>query len=203
MAKNRICSVEGCGKPHDSHGFCGKHQMRMKRRGEINPKPRIVHGSLKEWINRVAINYKGDDCLIWPFGSFPSGYAQMSDQGHKTNASRYICAVAHGAPPSDIHEAAHSCGNGHGGCVSPNHLRWATPIENNSDKTEHGTALNGEKNHRSKLTSSDVAEILNKLKMGETQRTVAKQYGVSQPTISLIVQGKNWKYLRLTNGPEL
>jgi hypothetical protein len=28
---NRICQVDGCNNKHDSHGYCGKHNMRIKR----------------------------------------------------------------------------------------------------------------------------------------------------------------------------
>ena len=29
----RLCSVEGCNKKHDSHGYCGMHSMRVRRTG--------------------------------------------------------------------------------------------------------------------------------------------------------------------------
>lgn len=32
----RICSVVGCEKKHDSHGYCGMHAMRVKRYGDVN-----------------------------------------------------------------------------------------------------------------------------------------------------------------------
>lgn len=33
MAKKRICSVEGCGKPHKALGYCVAHYKRFKRNG--------------------------------------------------------------------------------------------------------------------------------------------------------------------------
>lgn len=35
MATQRICSVEGCGKPHQARGFCGTHDYRMKKHGAL------------------------------------------------------------------------------------------------------------------------------------------------------------------------
>ena len=32
----KICSVPGCGKPHDSLGYCGKHAQRVRRYGDPN-----------------------------------------------------------------------------------------------------------------------------------------------------------------------
>lgn len=34
MASQRICSVEGCGKPHKGRGFCGKHLLRFRKYGD-------------------------------------------------------------------------------------------------------------------------------------------------------------------------
>lgn len=45
------CSVVGCGKPHDSHGYCGMHYQRMRRTGSLEqravgaPLTSIVHGT--------------------------------------------------------------------------------------------------------------------------------------------------------------
>jgi hypothetical protein len=40
----RTCSAEGCGRPHDSHGYCSLHSRRLKRHGSLTnpvrtPKP--------------------------------------------------------------------------------------------------------------------------------------------------------------------
>ena len=41
-----------------------------------------------------------------------------------------------------------------------------------------------------KLTSKQVEEVRTKISSGYTQTAVAKEYGVSQPLISVIVNGK-------------
>lgn len=33
MAAQRICSVDGCGKPHQARGFCSTHDYRMRKHG--------------------------------------------------------------------------------------------------------------------------------------------------------------------------
>lgn len=39
--KGRLCSVDGCCNPHDSHGFCGMHSMRWRAHGDTSVvKPR-------------------------------------------------------------------------------------------------------------------------------------------------------------------
>lgn len=53
--------------------------------------------------------------------------------------------------------------------------------------------IKGELNSQSKLNSSDVIDIKNRLKNGETQSSIAKIYNVSQYCISLISQKKAWQ----------
>lgn len=33
---SRLCSLEGCDKPHDSGGLCGMHAQRVRRYGDAN-----------------------------------------------------------------------------------------------------------------------------------------------------------------------
>ena len=48
-------------------------------------------------------------------------------------------------------------------------LRYATPIENDSDKIRHGTRSAGERNGRSRLKKSDIIEIRARVARGEMQ----------------------------------
>jgi len=62
-------------------------------------------------------------------------------------------------------------------------------------KHAHETGLikqSGDRSHFSKLTKSDVAEIKNLLREGETQSVIAERYGVFQTTISKIKMGETW-----------
>jgi hypothetical protein len=104
-----------------------------------------------------------------------------------------VCETVHGPAPTAKHEAAHSCGNGHLGCVSPHHLSWKTPIENAADKLNHGTNPNGENNGQSKLTAENVSSI-RQLAGILAQRKIAERFGVSQSAVSLIVSGRNWRH---------
>jgi hypothetical protein len=50
---------------------------------------------------------------------------------HATNPARLICEWFHGAPPSPVHEAGHTCPQGENECcVNPDHLKWMTREEN-------------------------------------------------------------------------
>jgi hypothetical protein len=74
-------------------------------------------------------------------------------------------------------------------------LEWVTKSENLSHAYSIGLRdQRGEKNNSSKLTIQKVVEIRDKLKNGESQYKVAKEYGVSQPTICSIKARKLWNY---------
>ena len=85
-------------------------------------------GEARAFMER-SLEIETDECIIWPFGN-SNGYARMWWVNKMTNVNRLICTKVYGAPPSDTHEAAHSCGNGQLGCINWKHLRWATKSEN-------------------------------------------------------------------------
>lgn len=74
-----------------------------------------------------------------------------------------------------------------------NNLRWDTRTNNEADKIEHGTSNRGDRNGRRKLSSAQVEAIRVALASGARQREIADFYGVSQPSISAIKSGVNWR----------
>jgi hypothetical protein len=150
------------------------------------------------FIHDVALQHTGDECLFWPFGKNRDGYGQLTIDGKKVGAHRYICELAHGAPPTTEHQSAHSCGKGDEGCISQVHLSWKTPIENKADELLHGTRIRGERHVSAKLTEAAAREIIN-LKSAEPQRKLAERFRVSQMTISRIQSGRKWAHLSPTN----
>lgn len=84
----------------------------------------------------------------------------------------------------------HSCDNPL--CVNPDHLFLGTYADNAKDMVAKRRSLRGERNHRSKLTSSDVAEIRRRHLEGEKQTMIARDYGVGLAAINHIIRGRNW-----------
>lgn len=105
-----------------------------------------------------------------------------------------MCTLAHGKRPSRRHQAAHSCGKSHEGCVHPGHLRWATPQENEADKLLHGTHMRGERNHNAKLTEDDI-RLIRSLRGKLSQRAIGEKFHVSEAAIMMIHSGRNWGWL--------
>lgn len=192
MAIPRLCSISNCGKPSQRRDLCWSHYFRWHRYGDPTAGG-TLHGSPMKWIDD-HVDHRGLDCLPWPFGRFSTGYGMIGmPNGSRMQASRYMCARAHGNPPTEFHDAAHSCNNGHDGCTNPNHLRWATVSENMMDKVANGTATRGERAPCSKLTEAQVLEI--RSIAGATHTEIAMRYGVSQRAISHIRSRTTWGWL--------
>jgi hypothetical protein len=142
------------------------------------------------------VTYEGDECLKWPFSTDSRGVGTVHFMGRTAKASRVMCILAKGEPPDPSLESAHSCGNGHLGCVNQKHLRWATSSENQMDRVEHGTSNRGSRNGQALLTEADVAEIKRRLAAGEQGKSLALAFDVSAMTISSIKNGTRWGWVQ-------
>lgn len=139
-------------------------------------------------------DFGDDDCLTWPFGRNRDGRGQVAVNNRSRQAHRVMCELANGPAPSRRHEAAHSCGNGHLGCVNPRHLRWATHAENLADQIEHDTRSWGERHVLHKLTERAVREI-RALHGMETNAVLAARFGVANGTIAKVALRQRWKHI--------
>jgi hypothetical protein len=131
-----LCSVADCNNRAEKRGLCGKHYFRSRMHGDPLA-GRAFNGEAEKFVFEF-IDPKTDECVIWPFSL--SGNDYPAAIGELGSAHRAICQLFHGNPPSEIHEAAHSCGNRP--CINPRHLRWALPIENEADKILGNYILN-------------------------------------------------------------
>lgn len=200
MADLSLCILRDCGNQRAAgrYGFCNSHYRKFHRHGDPlggRQGKRAKDGEPTMWM-LARVSHTGEDCLLWPFAHRGNGYGIMSaiDLRRGVSAHRYMCELAHGAPPTPQHLAAHSCGNGAKGCVNPRHLRWATPSENMADRLLHGTHQRGERNRKAKLTLADV-ETIRAAWPERSQNQLARQYGVHQSTIWKVLHRVAWAWL--------
>ena len=73
-------------------------------------------------------------------------------------------------------------------------LVWGTRQENEADKERHGRVLRGSQQPGSKLTEADVLEIRHRSQV-TVQRVLAREYGVSETVISMVVNRKRWRHV--------
>ena len=192
MAKKRLCSVDGCGKPYWGRGYCSAHYQRWRNHGDPLA-GRTPEGEAQRFFETVVLAYDGDECLKWPYNTV-KGYGVLHQDGRGVLVSRLSCEAANGPPPTPEHHAAHLCGKGHEGCVTKRHLSWKTRAENEEDKIIHGTRVRGEKHAWAKITEADAREII-ALKGKMLQRDIAEKFNISRPAVGMIHRGKNWAWL--------
>jgi hypothetical protein len=194
------CSVEGCeGNAHSdaggARGYCLAHYKRWRKYGD--PSGRAQRRSEKLMaLEALLQSHRHDDdaCIIWPYTRTKAGYGQIWSEGGTQYAHRIVCESVHGPAPTCKHQAAHSCGNGHLGCVNPRHLSWKTHAENMADKLIHGTENRGDRNGQSRLTEDQVREI-RRLKGSMFQREIAEKFGVTLSTVNHIYNRTTWAWL--------
>jgi hypothetical protein len=178
------CSVEGCDRKHFCKGFCSPHFMRWRRHGDPCAPVATSPGEARSFLD--VIPETGDGCLIWPFARDQNGYAKIGTKSKTSFVSRLLCARTYGERGKEF-DAAHSCGGGHLGCVSPWHLSWKTRQGNMSDTLTHGT-------RQRKLDEVQVAEI-RRLAATMSKQEIADKFGVTRQAISWIVNRKGWAHV--------
>ncbi len=148
-------------------------------------------GKCMAWLREHA-NHASTNCLKYPFAiNSTTGYGTLGYMGKMMYAHRVMCEFKNGPPPSPQAEAAHTCGNGHMGCVNPNHLIWKTHQQNAQDRLAHGNYSLRKGVPRFLLTPEKAAQI-KALKGQKTQFELAEMFGVSRCTISSIHCGRGW-----------
>jgi len=152
---------------------------------------------------------KTPTCWRWTAACSGRGYGVFKYRGRQDGAHRVSWLLTFGEIPDGL-QVLHRCDNRW--CVRPDHLFLGTQEDNMQDASRKGRMSRhggsafgdrnasrkypgirrGEKNGQAKLTRGESREILQLCAQGVTQKDVARIFGVSQTTISLITRGKIW-----------
>lgn len=160
------------------------------------PKLHFIHVN-RFWM-RVDNSGGPEACWLWTGHVGENGYGVISIKGKAYKAHRVSYFIEHGRIEND-RLVLHRCDVR--ACVNPAHLFLGTPKDNSQDAVKKGrnTKLYGEHNGKAKLTRADVLAIRRMCRQGGVyQKTVAKQFGVSEATVSYVVNGGRWQ--RFTGG---
>jgi hypothetical protein len=153
-------------------------------------------------------------CIEWAKSRYRNGYGAASiGNGRMGYAHRVAWEQANGPIPAGM-LVLHRCDNRP--CVNVEHLFLGTQQDNMDDMwskgrgatgERHGTHTHprpvharrprvevgfehGEAHHAAKLTDAEVTELRARVANGESQTALAREYGMSQPGVSLIVNRK-------------
>jgi hypothetical protein len=146
---------------------------------------------------------KGKKCWEWQGSTNSTGYGTVSWEG-KVYCAHRVAAWLSGLvdSPRAIGSRAsvrasnkyvlHKCDNRL--CCNPDHFFVGTLGDNMKDayRKKRKAQPNGEKHVNAKLSNQQAKKIRQRYKNGEFQVPLAREYGVSQRVISLIVQGKTY-----------
>lgn len=145
------------------------------------------------------------ECWNWRGAITSSGYGNLTYCGNHVQAHRLAYALANGGISlatgfRELGKAKrynrfvlHKCDNRL--CCNPAHLFLGSMRTNQLDAYSKGRKTQPKSQHaNAKLTSTQVMEIRRAYDLGEAmQTTLAKQFGVSQRVISLVVRRETYK----------
>lgn len=192
------CSISNCNRPADVLEMCKAHYQRVRKFGDarasVPVRDRAKIGEPLAFLKRT-FSMHTDECILWPYSRSGDGRAMIWVENRLVMAYRIACAHAHGPAPENKQLAAHSCGNGHLGCINHRHLRWANSRDNQMDRVDHDSHNRGERHGMARLSEADVISIRRKAAEGKIHRQLAEEYGVSQTHISCIVRRERWSWL--------
>lgn len=140
MAK-RICSVEGCGRPHVARGFCNRHWKHWRSTAdstEVRKDRRRRGAPLYESIEYDPLT----GCWMWT-GARAGGYGIVKRTGSSRLVHRVVYELLHGPIPAGV-EPDHLCRTP--ACVRPDHLELVDH-RTNLLRGESPSAIHARKTH--------------------------------------------------------
>lgn len=148
----------------------------------------------KKFWSKVDKSSSIDGCWLWKAKTVTYfGYGRIRVGKKTIVAHRVAWYLIHGVLPQQL--LLHSCDNPK--CVNPDHLREGTQFENMKDKTSRNRQQKGQSHPHSKLTESEVKEILLLLKKGVLQKEIAKKFNTVSSNISLINRRLAWRHIKI------
>jgi hypothetical protein len=141
-----------------------------------------------------------DECWEWTAAQTGEGYGRFKLNGRLHSPHRLIYELEHG-PIGDGMMICHTCDNP--SCCNPSHLFKGTRADNMRDAYQKGrvrlgfdrSEQIGSAHPSARLTETQVKEIRALHADSLEQREIAKQYGVSDTTVSRIVRRITWTHI--------
>lgn len=140
--------------------------------------------SLRErFLEKINPTPTQEGCLEWTACKNKAGYGQIGSNGNRLRAHRVAYEMFVGPIPEGLC-VLHRCDNP--SCVNHARLFLGTRTDNMADRKAKGRYPVGEAHRCARHTDAQVAEAQALIASGRSRPSVARQFGVTQPTI------RNW-----------
>lgn len=140
---------------------------------------------------------RGGNAQCWPWdgSTWAKGHGEffVSPERGKVPAHAYALEVATGQPCPVGLEACHRCDNPP--CCNPRHIYYGTRQQNVDDMWRRDRGRRGSRHVGAKVTEEIVLCIRRRFAAGDTQPDLAGEFGLTDSTISMIVNGKSWTHV--------
>lgn len=143
--------------------------------------------------------HKGPSCWCWTarkardgYGKFNMSTGRVKPKRITVLAHRFAYELTRGPIPPGMF-VMHSCDNP--SCVNPEHLSVGTHRANMADMVRKGRQAHTERHGRAKLTTKQVRLMRARHAAGESNASLAREFGIGTGLACMILKGQRWGHL--------
>jgi hypothetical protein len=145
----------------------------------------------------AKVDKQPDGRWVWTGCQDKQGYGFIGIAMRQVRVHRYSWEIHFGPIPVNTC-VLHDCDNP--SRVNPLHLFLGTRPQNTADMVSKKRQAYGQRNGQARLTEEQVLEIRQRRRtggVGNNCNALAREFGVSPASITLITKGVNWRHLNV------
>lgn len=146
--------------------------------------------SLEDRFHQRYIPEPNSGCWLWIGKLNAYGYGRVIRSGSKEEMAHRVSLEISGKPLAKEELACHRCDTP--SCVNPDHIFAGSHADNSQDMASKKRGTLGELNRHSKLTSTQVSDII---KDHRSAKIIAADYGICEKTVRNYKSGRTWGHI--------